>query len=84
MFDLLHNAMRAERRGILMPRVYDLYMGLDATGNPLSHTSLPKSIQYNDGIYIFLRDNSVDVPGCTPARLISALSHFHVGAATVV
>ena len=78
MFDLIHNAMRAERRGILMPRVYDLFMGLDAAGNPLVHTSLPKSIVYNDGIYIFLRDNSVDVPGCTPMRLISALSHFHI------
>jgi serine/threonine protein kinase len=73
MFDAIHSSMRAEKRGVLLSRYYDLFMGLDALGNPLTSTKLPSSIKYNDGIYIFLRDNTVDVPGCEPSRLIATL-----------
>ncbi len=72
-FDLLHAAMRAERRGTFTSRTYDLFMGVDSAGTPLIHATLPKALRYNDGIYIFFRDNNVDVPGCDPMRLISLL-----------
>jgi serine/threonine protein kinase len=73
LFDMIHAAMHAERRGRMMTRTYDLFMGLDAVGTPYIHSRLPASIKYNDGIYHFLKDNTVDVPGCEPARILAAL-----------
>lgn len=69
LFDILHDAILAERNG----KIYDLWMGVDAAGNPLVHTILPKSIKYNNGIYYFLRDNCVNITGCEPQRLLQKL-----------
>jgi serine/threonine protein kinase len=68
-FEILHAAMKATRRD----RSYDLLMGLDSIGTPLVHATLPRSIKYNNGIYLFLRNNDVDVPGCEPLTLASAI-----------
>lgn len=68
-FETLHNALKATRRD----RTYDLLMGLDSIGTPLVHATLPRTIKYNNGIYLFLRDNTVDVPGCEPLTLASAI-----------
>jgi serine/threonine protein kinase len=78
-FNILHSAIKAERVEGGRKKEYDLFCGLDAIGNPLVYggggggVGLPASIKYNNGIYIFLRDNAVDVPGCEPTALISAL-----------
>jgi serine/threonine protein kinase len=69
-FAAIHSAMKAERRGI----IYDLFMGLDAVGTPLVYATVPKSIKYNNGIYLFLQDNSVDVPGCEPSVFLRTIS----------
>ena len=69
-FEVLHTALKASRRD----RAYDLLMGLDSIGTPLLHATLPKSIKYNNGIYLFLRDNTVDVPGCEPLVLARAIA----------
>ncbi|NDC62212.1 MAG: prepilin peptidase [Betaproteobacteria bacterium] len=45
-------------------------MGLDAIGNPMTSSRLPASIKYNDGIYLFLRDPAVEVPGCEPCAML--------------
>lgn len=71
-FNVIHGAMKAERRST--GTTYDLFMGLDAVGTPLICGTLPKSIKYNNGIYIFLRDNLIDVPGCEPSIFLRALS----------
>ena len=69
-FEILHGALKATRRD----RTYDLLMGLDSIGTPLLHATLPRSIKYNNGIYLFLRDNTVDVPGCEPLTLARAVA----------
>jgi serine/threonine protein kinase len=76
-FEILHRAMNAERRGaIIGTRTVDLYMGLDAIGTPMTSARLPACIKYNDGIYLFLRDPAVEVPGCEPCALLRALKGF--------
>jgi len=76
LFELLHRAMMAERRGVIGSRTYDLFMGLDSIGNPLTSARLPTSIKYNDGIYLFLRDPAHEVPGCEPSTLLRSLRAF--------
>jgi serine/threonine protein kinase len=71
-FDAIHGAMKAERRSTSAR--YDLFMGLDAVGTPLIYSTLPKSIKYNNGIYLFLQDNDIDVPGCEPSVFLRILS----------
>ena len=70
-FDFLHYAMTAEKRAVRQK--YDLFMGLDAIGRPLTSAHLPASIKYNNGIYIFLRENAVDVPACEPLPFLRGL-----------
>lgn len=76
-FNTLHSVMKAERLEGGHKRIYDLFCGLDSIGNPLVYSgagaTIPTSIKYSNGIYNFLRNNTVDVPGCVPAALISAL-----------
>ena len=74
LFDLIHGAMRAERNSFFGKANIDLFNGLDVDGNPLIHSKLPESIKYNDGIYVFLRDNTVEIPGCEPIKLLEGLA----------
>lgn len=78
MFDLLHAAMRAERGTGLLKQKYDLFMGVDSAGTPMIYSSVPSSIKYNNGIYLFLRDNTVDVPGCDPSAFLRALAALKI------
>ena len=68
-FAILHAALKATRRD----RTYDLLMGVDSIGTPLVHATLPRVLKYNNGIYLFLRDNAVDIPGCEPLALATAI-----------
>lgn len=78
-FNTIHAAMKAERIEGGVKKTYDLFNGLDSIGNPLAGgggaagASIPASIKYNNGIYIFLRDNAVDVAGCEPSAILAAL-----------
>lgn len=67
-YSQLHSAMRATRGA----RTYDLWMGVDAIGNPLVGPR-PRIIRFNNGIYHFLRDGCSEVPGCAPRAILSAL-----------
>ena len=69
LYAVLHTALRAEKAGVSI----DLMKGLDAKGHPIVTDTVPRSIQYNHGIYIFLRESDVDVPGCRPSTFIQAL-----------
>jgi hypothetical protein len=73
MFDFLHAAVRAEKHGAFGTAYVDLYKGIDGEGKPIAAVGLPSSIEYNDGIYAFLRDSSVEVPGCGSERFLRAL-----------
>jgi hypothetical protein len=73
LFDFLHAAVRAEKRGTFGTAHIDLYKGVDDGGKPIAGAGLPASITYNDGIYTFLRDCAVEVPGCASERFLRAL-----------
>jgi hypothetical protein len=72
-FDLIHSALYAEKGG----RRIDLMYGFQDDGAPQPATGpLPKSVKFNDGIYIFLRDSDVDLPGCEPYKFLSTLAAY--------
>jgi serine/threonine protein kinase len=77
LFDYLHAAMKAMKKGSGV-REYDLFMGVDAIGTPLTSSRLPASIKYNNGIYMFLRDNAVDVPACDPLLFLRGLRALRI------
>jgi len=72
LFTILHKSMVAEKAG----KSVDLFKGLDAKGNPIPSTFVPRTIHFNHGIYIFLRDSDVDVPGCAPATFLQAMKNL--------
>jgi hypothetical protein len=72
LFSILHKSLLAERG---QERV-DLMMGLDERGVPIPGSSLPRSIKFNDGIYVFLRDSCVDIPGCNPTTFLNAVASY--------
>lgn len=72
LFTIIHKLLIAERGN---DRV-DLMMGLDNKGNPIAGSSLPRSIKFNDGIYVFLRDSHVDVPGCNPTTFLQSIASY--------
>ena len=69
-FDIIHNAMVAHKGG----RAFDLMMGIDENGSPRPGTRLPPTVDFHDGVYIFLRQEDVDVPGCSPREFLTRLS----------
>ncbi len=68
-FEAIHAAVQVERGD----RRFDLFMGVDAAGTPIIHPRLPRSLKYNNGIYKFLRDNRVEIPGCAPLKFIESI-----------
>jgi serine/threonine protein kinase len=72
LFTILHRVMRAEKAG----RSIDLLKGIDAKGNPIASTYVPRSIHFNHGIYIFLRESDVDVPECRPSAFFEAIKPY--------
>jgi len=49
----------------------DIMKGFDDNGKPIrTVTGVPK---FNDGIYKFLRENDVDIPGCRPVVFLKSL-----------
>lgn len=72
-FDFIHSAVHADKRGIFGTTRIDLFKGIDAAGRPITSSRFPSSITYNNGIYAFLRDNSVDIPGCASERFLRGL-----------
>jgi len=69
MFDVLHAAMKTN----LGRTHHDLWKGIDERGDPYVMTELPPAIRYNNGIYAYLRQNDLEIPGCIPAVLAGAL-----------
>jgi hypothetical protein len=57
---------------------YDILLGIDRFGNPYKQSGClsprspraPTTIEYNDGIYIFLKDKNIEIPGCNPRDFI--------------
>ena len=72
LYKILHRVMRAEKAG----HSVDLLKGLDSKGNPITSAHVPRTIQFNHGIYIFLRESDVDVPECRPSAFFEAIKPF--------
>ena len=68
-FDVLHAALVADKKGTKV----DLMMGIGEDGVPFSGSELPGRIEFNRGIYDFLREDDVDVPGCAPGTFLTAM-----------
>jgi hypothetical protein len=51
-------------------------MGVSILGTPIPRVELPKTIVFNEGIYTFLRDNAVDVPGCHPYTFLKTIADY--------
>lgn len=84
LFAVIHSALEATKStggaaGTTGVESIDLMRGLAPDGTPLASSAgadapLPRSIDYNNGIYYFLRDSNVDVPGCEPLTFLRALA----------
>jgi hypothetical protein len=72
LFDIIHSALLADKSG----KLTDLMMGVSILGIPIPRTELPKTIVFNEGIYTFLRDNAVDVPGCHPYTFLKTIADY--------
>lgn len=53
--------------------IIDLFKGVDAHGVPNTASVAPKHVLFNEGIYIFLRDHDVEIPGCNPIAFLKSL-----------
>jgi hypothetical protein len=51
-----------------------LLNGFDNLGNPTG--VVQPWISYNNGIYIFMRDSDVDIPGCSPVAFMNTLASY--------
>ena len=72
LFDILHRALVAEVDGLCV----DMMMGLQEDGRPKSGTKLPARTDYNYGIYIFLKNKSLEIPGCNPMTFMTELNKY--------
>jgi len=69
-FDTLFNSATAETESTTVP----LLNGFDNLGNP--NTTMPTQILFNNGIYIFMRESNVDIPGCSPKTFMTTLAPY--------
>lgn len=61
----------------------NLLHGFAADGTPLpppAPSDPPKKIKFNNGIYYFLREKDVDIPGCKPLDFLRELSKLRLTA----
>ena len=80
-FQMIHRAFQAQQSPT--QQTIDLMYGVQANGEPRQHAGpLPATIDFNDGIYIFLRENAIDVPGCEPKVFLKMLREFLGGGGT--
>lgn len=78
---MIHRAFQAQQSPT--QQTIDLMYGVQANGEPRQHAGpLPATIDFNDGIYIFLRENAIDVPGCEPKVFLKMLREFLGGGGT--
>ncbi len=71
LFEILYSSVMTEVNG----KSINLFHGFDAHGNSLGE-SCPDSIPFNDGIYVFLRNKAIDIPGCAPYILLEKLYKY--------
>lgn len=55
-------------------QLIDVLKGFDNNGHPRTGSAAPT---FNDGIYHFLRDNAVDIPGCRPSVFLKTITEAY-------
>jgi hypothetical protein len=81
LFDVLDRATIAVETDSFMKLVKSvhLFAGIDPDGKPTpigKRSPMPEIVQFNKGIYTFLKQDSVDVPGCRPKTLLVTLGRY--------
>lgn len=71
-FETLYNSLIAETETEKVP----LLNGFDNSGKPTGF--MPPQIAFNNGVYIFMRDSDVDIPGCSPTTFMNTLTPYIV------
>jgi hypothetical protein len=66
---VIHNALHAIKGVGLV----DLFRGVDSHGLPITGSMSQRLLNFNEGIYIFLRERDVEVPGCKPTTFLKNL-----------
>lgn len=72
LFEILYNSVKTEQHG----KPINLFHGFDIHGKSLGPVC-PSTIPFNDGIYVFLRNKAIDIPGCTPHILLEKLYKYN-------
>jgi serine/threonine protein kinase len=78
LWGILEKAMVAEWD---TERIHLLEVGVEKNGNP-GHMARPH-LEFDAGIYRFLRHTGIEVPGCEPRRLMATLEAFMSGRGTM-
>jgi len=69
-FQTLYKALIANTATASVP----LLNGFDNFGTPTGY--MPPQIAFNNGVYIFMRNSDVDIPGCSPVAFMNALTPY--------
>jgi hypothetical protein len=81
LFDILDRVTIAVETDLFMKEInsYHMFAGInpDGTPNPIGkHDQMPDKIQFNKGVYTFLKQEYIDVPGCRPKLLLQTLGRY--------
>jgi serine/threonine protein kinase len=72
LFELLYSLVVTEHKG----KSINLFHGFDDHGESLGSIR-PAKVPFNDGIYRFLRQHAVDIPGCAPKNILENLYNYN-------
>ncbi len=72
-FQMLNTAMMATQTVEGRSSVISLFQGVTEKGIPINS---PSPLQFNDGIYKFLRFSDVEIPGCEPLTFLPILEAY--------
>ncbi len=73
LFQILRNACIVEQD----EEEYCLFDGVTEEGIPIRPTNPAHSLSFHSGVYLFLRDPSVEIPFCEPRTLANILQEYY-------
>jgi serine/threonine protein kinase len=71
-FDSLYKTLIAINDSVTVP----ILNGFNNSGVP--NITMPDKTDFNNGIYIFMRESNIDVPGCSPVDFIKTLEPYYI------
>jgi hypothetical protein len=82
LFDVLDSAtiaVESDATSMDPVKSFHLFAGVDPDGKPSpirKCAPMPDTVLFNKGIYTFLKQDNVDVPGCRPKTLLQTLGRY--------